>query len=751
MSRRATQTKDNGRLPTTEADIDISEDTVTETQPTAEQRTHGYNIRTHTRDRRPGLHVGLNWREQKEAREAAELARTEKRNAEKAKKLLKEQGAEHETQGIKKLARLEAERELEEREEERYHEARRTRGNPQVASRANSDTQGYDLNIDASSDKSGSAYQEDEKASESSDEDVEGLDSEVEGSPAQVGRGKGAPGKGRAAAKKPLTEKQRKGKLREKLLGRIDAARPDALSASTTETDEDAFTPAYRNALLARATALGSARTTHTASPAPAPATKAAAARFLPATPRPASLSTSTLALHIQTPRPAAASMHVAPPLSSHLYTGDPFAPSSATASPSTTGFDQVRTPTLGGSRALVIGSQRASLSVPSSPSPAVASSSSSTLDQLRRQLVNSAIQASKNDDSSQDDLQLIAGDGFGDADMQSSRDSVVGLGKGRKPQIVQLASVQPLHTAPPKKRKQRTPSGQVPPEKSKSAANLPAWIQAIFDTFVATLIDHYGASGDLWNLNPRPSQNPKGPKPTTLLTVMQEVLDAMLPEKYELKTSDRVAVVARQYVMNWRKAFLERAKTVVKHGVMGFLENNPTATVSQIAAWVKATADLKSGAAWFEIPNEPKGINALMSPYVLYIFSPHLKAVEGSLLNASNPPVNALSIACAALDTVLNRYTTGEYIVAPDDTFDTVNGGGATDEFRETSVEPMLQRHPDRWEKLLEMAREYADGSRSRPRKKAKVAAPRRRRVADSSSPVGVLRANSTATRITA
>ncbi|TFK91363.1 hypothetical protein K466DRAFT_660140 [Polyporus arcularius HHB13444] len=742
MSRRVQRAKGSGQVPTIEADIDISDDI--EPSAAAEQPPpRRYNTRTHTRDRRPGLHVGLNWREQKEAREAEELARTQKKATEKSKKLLKDLTAEHETQGIMKLARLEAAREEEEHEEEHwYHEARRARGNRAAASRPDldRDAQERESHFDEPSPVSGSAYEEDDGASESSDEDIsDARVSEVETSP--VGREvKGAKGKSArvtATKKTPLTQKERKGKKRVNVLGRIDDARA-ALSAPTSEGDEDAFTPAYRKTLLARLTTLGTARSSPSASPAPT-TTKVLS---LPVTPRAAPLPTSnSTSMDIQHPSTTSAISHAPSPtgnLPATTLSVDLLASSSSSApsSPSPAlAWERFRAPSIGGSTALVIGSTRASL-LGGSPSPPVASSSSSTLDQLRRQLAYGAIQTSKNDDSTQDDMQLIEGDGFGDADMQSTRGSVVGLGIGRKPQIVHLASVEPQHMAPPKKRKQRTPSGQVPLEKSKSAANLPAWIQPIFDDFVATLIDHYGASGDLWNLNPKPSQNPQAAKSTTLLTVMQEVLDAMLPDKYELKTSDRIAVIARQRVMNWRAAFLERAKTIIKHGIMGYLETRPNATVSELAAWVKATADLKTGAAWYEVPKEPKGINALMSPHLLYIFSPHLKAVEGSLLNISNPPVNALSIACAALDTILARYKSGGYVVEPDDTFDTVNGGGATDEFRETSVEPMLKRHPERWEKLMEMAREYANGTRSRPRKKAKVAAPRRRKVADSSSP---------------
>ncbi|RDX42525.1 hypothetical protein OH76DRAFT_1422446 [Lentinus brumalis] len=735
MSRRATRTKGGGNSSTTEADIDISDNI--EPSAAAEQPpSRRYNTRTHTRDRRPGLHVGLNWREQKEAREAEELARTQKKDTEKSKKLLKELATEHETRGILKLASLEAEREQEEQEEEHwYHEARRARGNRAPASRPDLDR---DTQERESSPRSGSAYEEDDGASESSDEDIlDGRVNEVETSP--VGREWSRGPKRSNYAHTPLTQKERKGKKRVNVLGRIDDARA-ALSAPTSEGDEDAFTPAYRKTLLARLTTLGTARSSTSASPAPT-STKVLP---LPVTPHAAPLPTSKFtSINIQHDHRSMTSVisHAPSPTGNHPATTLSVGPhdlssSSAPSSPSPAlAWERFRAPSIGGSTALVVGSTRASL-LGRSPSPPVASSSSSTLDQLRRQLANGALQTSKNDDGLQDDMQLIVGDGFGDADMQSSRDSVAGLGVGRKLQIVQLMSIELQHMAPPKKRKQRTPSGQVPPEKSKSAANLPPWIQGIFDDFVATLIDHYGASGDLWNLNPKPSQNPQAAKSTTLLTVMREVLDAMLPDKYELKTSDHIAVIARQRVMNWHGAFLERAKTIIKHGLMEYPENRPNVTVSELAAWVKATADLKTGAAWYEVAKEPKGINALMSPYILYIFSPHLKAIEGSLLNMSNPPVNALSLACAALDTILARYKSGAYVVDPDDTFDTVNGGGATDEFRETSVEPMLKWHPERWEKLMEMAREYANGTWSRPHKKAKVVAPRRRKVADSSSP---------------
>ena len=72
---------------------------------------------------------------------------------------------------------------------------------------------------------------------------------------------------------------------------------------------------------------------------------------------------------------------------------------------------------------------------------------------------------------------------------------------------------------------------------------------------------------------------------------------------------------------MNWRRAFLERAHTVVKGGINQYLENNPKAMPTDIAAWVQGIADLKTGAAWFEIPGTPP---VRLSFSFLALFLPH-------------------------------------------------------------------------------------------------------------------------------
>lgn len=75
---------------------------------------------------------------------------------------------------------------------------------------------------------------------------------------------------------------------------------------------------------------------------------------------------------------------------------------------------------------------------------------------------------------------------------------------------------------------------------KSKSANNLPEWARDIFDVLIASLIEYYGSSGDLCNLNPKTLHNLNTPQPTTLLNVIQEMVEVLAPrQSMTLKHSD--------------------------------------------------------------------------------------------------------------------------------------------------------------------------------------------------------------------
>ena len=91
-------------------------------------------------------------------------------------------------------------------------------------------------------------------------------------------------------------------------------------------------------------------------------------------------------------------------------------------------------------------------------------------------------------------------------------------------------------------------------------------------------------------------------------------------------------------------------------------------------------------------------------------------------------------------LEAALDCYKTGVFVAPPSkNDFDTVNAGGATDEFLEGSVAHLVRR-PDRYEHFMKRARDSARVGAKQldpsPRPRAQTPPPSRM-IADSSSPV--------------
>ncbi|KAI1785119.1 hypothetical protein LXA43DRAFT_1100679 [Ganoderma leucocontextum] len=337
---------------------------------------------------------------------------------------------------------------------------------------------------------------------------------------------------------------------------------------------------------------------------------------------------------------------------------------------------------------------------------------------------------------------------GLDDADVMISRETAVTRPRGRQNLALQVVYSEP---EPPKKPKaKRTAQADMDPKLSRAGKNVPAWISDDFDNVILpTVLDHYGGQEDPWTLDTKKPTKGKAVVASSstsasnvdqggLVDVLQQLINQLFPRKhYELASSDIIVRVTRQRIMNWRRAFLDRAINVAATAYQNFKTEHPNASKRDVANWAEGAMDLKTGFALWEVPptdKDPKPHGGLRSPCVLQTFGPHFKSICGSILADSPPPIGALSLALAALDVAFQCYESGE-LAPPQSNFDVALGGVATDDYLRLAVAPCLET-PDRWEQVMDMAKEYA----SRGKGSSKARTPRRRRrseVMPGSSPV--------------
>ena len=123
----------------------------------------------------------------------------------------------------------------------------------------------------------------------------------------------------------------------------------------------------------------------------------------------------------------------------------------------------------------------------------------------------------------------------------------------------------------------------------------------------------------------------------------------------------------------NWRRAFLDRALKAVCEAYNNYKTAHPNATKGDMAKWATDASDTRTGAAYWQTPvsksvcilcfvlepsmhdssdtmqnGKPRGL--LRSSFILDVFAPHFKAISASRFKQSDPPVGALSLACAAV-----------------------------------------------------------------------------------------------------
>ncbi|TFK90690.1 hypothetical protein K466DRAFT_660641 [Polyporus arcularius HHB13444] len=668
------------------------------TQEDAGEVPQRYNTR-YGRERRPGLHIGLNWEEERRQQAKEAEVKTQKKAKQDQKAADKRLKLRREEDGVLQLARLEQEYEEEERADTAYLKATVVPGYHDRLSLAV-----VSQDMDA---RSSSEYEDEGEEDEEDEEDM------GDEQPATPRAQKPSPDKKKAKSARERVEEKRKS-----FLGRIaDARQGDAAYSRITtrltspaphapgapsRTADDAiggFNPQYRAQMQVRREQQAASAGT----PRPhAPASSRPPATFLRAAPLPPTP---------QTPGTPRAAMQI--------VTGTPARHRDAEAGPVT--------PI---ARAVALRSTNLPLmsSTPRTPS------------------VVAPPTAAANNENYHEMEQLMGG--LEDDDVAISRTSIKGRHRGRLPEMVSVTFVDNEPTPKPKSKSSRTPKDKVPLSRSLSGDNLEGWQHDLLSTaYVPTAVDLLGSRHDPWTHEPPVPMrsNSEDLKLLGILELLQTLTDELRPTRNcQLTASDRLVYVVNQRLRNWRRAFFERAQTVVKTAYKELVKSNANLSRNDVKNWVEDCLDLKRGAAWWRDlpgPERRKPEGKLLSPYLLKVFYPHFKQISSTYLQESQPPIGALSLACAALERAFKCYKSGQYM-APTVPFDFDFGGDLCDEYLQDTVLPLLEEDDGSWDMLMEAARAMAEGAsgRSRARQAPAGSRPRkrgRRITADSSSPV--------------
>ncbi|TFK80615.1 hypothetical protein K466DRAFT_605190 [Polyporus arcularius HHB13444] len=595
------------------------------TQEDAVEACQRYNTR-YRGERRPGLHVGLNWEEERRQQAKEAEVKTQKKVQQDKKATDKRLRLRREEDGILQLARIEQEHEEEERADRAYLKATIAPGYQARLSMAGA-TQ--DMDSDMLSDTRSPSEYEDEEGEEDEQDDEDEEDTGDEQTATPKAKKPFSPVK-----KKAKTARERVDEKRKSFLGRIANARqgnaaharitarltspaPQPASAPQTTADDvfGGFNPEYRKQINSRreqqAAASGTPRPRPHAS-TPATATNLFRAAPLPTTPL--------------TPRPSRTTADIV----------------SHTPVQHREDVDMSALPVTAISHAVAVRSMNIPLLSPNPRTLPVAARST----------------APAHDENDSANAQPLGG--LADQDVTVSKGVIKGRQRGRLPEMVSVSFDDQMPTPKPKARSQssRTPKNQVPLSSSLSADNLEGWLHDLLrDALVPTAVDLLGSRHDPWTHEPPvpAGSHPDTPAPLGILELLQMLITELRPTRNcTITPADRIVSVANQRLRNWRRAFFERAQNVVKAAYKEFVKANPNLSRNDIKNWVEDALDLKRGAAWWRDlpgPERRKPEGKLMSPYLLKVFSPHFKHISNSYLQESKPPVGALSLACAALE----------------------------------------------------------------------------------------------------
>ncbi|TBU36867.1 hypothetical protein BD309DRAFT_984662 [Dichomitus squalens] len=358
---------------------------------------------------------------------------------------------------------------------------------------------------------------------------------------------------------------------------------------------------------------------------------------------------------------------------------------------------------------------------------------------------------------------------GFTDHDVSMSRSAVIKYRarlshktQGPANLVAQVpdATIEGDEAAPPKKT--RAPKTQVSDGASRVLRALPSWVQgSVLTVIVPSLIKHYGARDDPWDLDGPPGTN-------HFKTVLNAILDAVYPEHdHDVRPGPsplcgpKVILTiskSRQQVYDWRSNFGKIAIKMVKEHVDAYRR---AYSVDGAATWI-TNALAKGGRATYATPNLevwvissllnnyttrsfkesrlivvvdscvdhqaiPNGhcipanmmtlqnpaaaCGALQTDYHIKLMVYHIQETDGALFKTSYQigdavynvtyPVRALALATVA------TCKTGTF-VAPTKVFSGENVSSDTEKARNGAVAGLCVKHPEHFDTLIKVATEY-------------------------------------------
>ncbi|KAI0739089.1 hypothetical protein C8Q80DRAFT_1275265 [Daedaleopsis nitida] len=205
--------------------------------------------------------------------------------------------------------------------------------------------------------------------------------------------------------------------------------------------------------------------------------------------------------------------------------------------------------------------------------------------------------------------------------------------------------------------RRVRTAKADMPPEKSRSSGNVPAWIAPYMSTeIIPSVLDRLGAKTNPWDLREHGGDE--------LLQVCQEVMDAIFPDKYVLTKKDVIYKVIQQDIYNWRRGFIHEAAEAIRTEIVS--KFGASWRPKEVRPWVEALKPYDSAACWQHPRTKSTPAQGrLASIYMRKMFAWHLIKTQGTVVD-SGWPGGALALAAAALEHALNLFSTGKLVPGP-------------------------------------------------------------------------------------
>ncbi|KAI0043308.1 hypothetical protein FA95DRAFT_1575197 [Auriscalpium vulgare] len=285
----------------------------------------------------------------------------------------------------------------------------------------------------------------------------------------------------------------------------------------------------------------------------------------------------------------------------------------------------------------------------------------------------DTAVEASKTTarSSEADDIE-----GLQDADVATSRDDVVQTEESGSFDVVVVASDDEEYEEENLPKKSRRTKTEVPDGKSASMEHIPDFVKPHFESVILpSLRELYGVLEQPWEMD-------QGD--TKFFDELERLVrDVCRYPSFTLHKSTPLYRCARQKMHDWRSYFQTKADTVIRNEIVRRFAGRARDSATIAAALIRSKKDIKAFITRFQqewIWAEPMATpptGALMSDYVLEVFSHHLKSIKGSCYVIEDTPASALALASAALHRSVLAWKSGVHVKMLD--FSNLNAGTLT------------------------------------------------------------------------